>query len=190
MRQFRLHALSIVQMEQHGKFKWFAQFPRRTQRSGTKSQGLQLVAYSPYCGATLLTQAYYRYVNFGRVSKIAGRSIVYLMVPGWQVKRHFGKYSLWEMLERKNSGGRRDERFYSQKFPSHYSLYNTHCAVTSTFLTRLTICVWWVMDSCPRQSITLENFSPNLNQCLLPEGRKRIGLIKKRIKCSFHSVHM
>lgn len=49
---------------------------------GIKNLVFQLIVHSPLCGATLSIHACHRYVSFGRISKITGRSIVYLKIPG------------------------------------------------------------------------------------------------------------
>lgn len=70
--------------------------------SGTKHQESWLIVHSPLCGATLLSHTCHRRVSLGKISKIVGRSIVYLKMPGLLEERYYG----WEVLERKGCVGR------------------------------------------------------------------------------------
>lgn len=110
-------------------------FLGQLRRSRTKSHKSWPIVHSLLCNDPLLSHACCRYVSLGTISKVIGRSIVYLKMPGFLGEKH----NVWEVLERKGLCGTGKKRLCSQKFPLLYSLYNTHCAMDCTFSNTLTI---------------------------------------------------
>lgn len=102
---------------------------QQLRRSGIKSQESWLKVHSPVCGATLLNHTHNRRVNLRKISKTVSRRIVYLKMPEFGGKNVQCVGGIGE----KGLCGEGDKMLCSQKFPSLYCLYNTHCTVGCTF---------------------------------------------------------